>query len=105
MDKLKQILHLFNTQDPGKVPIHYAIAFLFIAEHHSVTYREIEEELGSSNASASRVVNGLGPYPRHRQYGYGWVETFIDPEEGRRYRVRLSAKGQAMYRDVERVMN
>ena len=105
MDKLKQILHLFNTQNPGQVPVHYAIVFLFIAEHHSVTYREIEEELGSSNASASRIVNGLGDYPRHREFGFGWVERFIDPEEGRRYRVRLSAKGQAMYRDVERVMN
>ena len=76
MDKLKQILHLFNTQDPCKIPVHYAIAFLFIAEHHSVTYREIEEELGSSNASASRIVNGLGDYPRHREFGFGWVERF-----------------------------
>ena len=101
--KLQKALELFNSLDPCNIPSHYPLAFLYIANHHSITYVELEGKLGLSNASASRVVNALGENPKHRSIGYGLVEKFIDPEEGRRYRVRLSKKGIAFYKLIESI--
>ena len=79
---------------------------LFIGEHGpgGCTYAAIEARLGISNAAASRSVNSLSASARHRKTEpMGLVEVFIDPEEGRRYRVRLTKKGLTLMRALDQL--
>lgn len=101
LDQLERAFGVFGTLDPGSLPLHHAQVFLFIAQQESCTYRDIETRFGLSNASASRIVNSLGEHANHRKTCLGLVEVFIDPAEGRRYRVRLTKKGLATKRAIE----
>lgn len=92
---------VLGALDPGSLPFHHAQVFLFIAGRDSCTYREIEEAFDITNASASRIVNSLGEHAKHRKNCLGLIEVFIDPAEGRRYRVRLTKKGLATKRAIE----
>ena len=97
---LEDCLDQFMTLDPTNLPIHHPRIFLEIFKNKSMTYREIEEEFNLSNASASRVCNSLSNDARHRQTSLGLCEIYIDPEEGRRYRVRASKKGKALVKSL-----
>lgn len=94
-------LEVLGALDPGALPLHHVQAFLFIAERGSCTYREIEQRFGISNASASRIVNSLGEHSGHRKAPLGLTCVFIDPGEGRRYRVKLTRKGEAVIRALK----
>lgn len=91
-------LEMLGSLDPGALPLHHCQVLLFLAERGSCTYREIEDRFDLSNASASRIVNSLGEHSGHRKAPLGLVRVEIDPNEGRRYRVRLSKKGEAVIR-------
>ena len=45
----------------------------------------------------------MSSFARHRKSAMGLVEIIRDPEEGRRYRVRLTTKGQALMRSIEQL--
>lgn len=96
LDQLATGLQVFGQLDPGALPLHHAQVFLFIAQHKSVTYRELEEHFKVSNASASRTINSLGETSGHRQSPLGLVVSYPDPADGRRLRVRLTKKGEAL---------
>lgn len=96
-------LEMLGALDPGALPLHHCQVFLFIAERGSCTYREIEARFGISNASASRIVNSLGEYSGHRKAPLGLTQCFIDPGEGRRYRVKLTKKGEAVIRGLKAI--
>ena len=103
LSKLAACLETVGSMAPGNFPIHHAQVLLFIAKKESCTYREIESHFDVSNASASRIVHSLGMNARHRETCLGLVEIYIDPEEGRRYRVRLTKKGKSVIRSLEAV--
>jgi len=105
MDKnqAEALLEILGALDPCVIPIHHAQVLLFVGKKDSCTYREIEDEFKISNASASRIVNSLGENVRHRKKCLGLVEVFIDPKEGRRYRVRLTKKGHALMRTIDNI--
>ena len=66
-----------------------------------MTYGEIEEKFEVTNASSSKAVHPLAKNPpRHRKNSLKLVEIYIDPEEGRRYRVRVNAAGKALYKSL-----
>lgn len=94
---------MFGPLDPGALPLHHVQVFLLIAERESCTYREIEIAMNLSNASVSRTIDSLVDSSNHRKRSLGLVEKFIDPAEGRRYRARLSRKGQALVRTLKDV--
>ena len=86
--------------------LHQIAMVLFIGEHGpgGCTYAAIEARLGISNAAASRSVNSLSTSARHRKTEpMGLVEVFIDPAEGRRYRVRLTKKGLNLMRALDQL--
>lgn len=83
--------------------IHHAQVFLFVAENGSSTYDQIEQALNLSNATVSRTVHALGDIHRRGYDGYGLLETFRDPDEGRRFLVRLTAKGHALVRQLKKL--
>jgi DNA-binding MarR family transcriptional regulator len=101
--KLSRALDLFAVFDPTHFPIHFVQVFLLVAASRSCTYREIEEALSITNSSVSRTINALARVHRSGLPGLGLVEPFIDPQEGRRYRVRLTSKGRALLRQIEAI--
>lgn len=105
LDRLATALEIFGSLAPGHMPTHHVQMVLFIGTGGpaGVTYAAIEGRFGLSNASASRSVNALSDGARHRKSALGLVEIFRDVEEGRRYRVRLTAKGQALIRSIEQL--
>ena len=105
LDRLETALEIFGSLAPGHMPTHHVQMVLFIASGGSVgvTYSEIEDRFCLSNAAASRSVNALSDSARHRKTALGLVEIIRDPNEGRRYRVRLTAKGAALIRSIEQL--
>ena len=104
--RLAAALEVFASLSDSSLPLHQIQMVLFIGEHNSAgcTYAAIESRLGLSNASASRSVNSLSASARHRKTEpMGLVEVFIDPSEGRRYRVRLTKKGLALMRALDQL--
>lgn len=105
LDRLENALEIFGSMAPGALYVHHVQVVLFIARHGDAgcTYGAIEKRFSLSNASASRTVNALSDNARHRKSTLGLVELFIDPEEGRRYRTRLTAKGKAVMRSIQQL--
>ena len=101
LSQLSRALAVFGALDPGALAFHHVQVLLLIAERGSCTYKEIEQELGFSNASVSRTIDSLAESSNHRRNNLGLVEKFIDPAEGRRYRARLTRKGKALLRTIE----
>jgi DNA-binding MarR family transcriptional regulator len=99
LPRLAAALRVFGDLDPGLLPFHHVQALVFIAQHGSVTFRQMEEEFNLTNASISRSVSALGGKKNGRP-GLGLVEVYVDPDEGRRYRVRLTSRGKAKIKTV-----
>ncbi len=72
-----------------------------VAQKGKATYRELEEALNLSNSTISRTVHALGDVHRKGYEGHGLLEFDRDYEEGRRFMVRLTAKGKALARQLE----
>jgi len=85
---------------PGAMLAHHIQVLLLVARGGSVTYKDLTDALNLSNASISRSVDALGSQPRRRQEGLGLLEKYPDPDEGRRYRVRLTRRGCAIVRQM-----
>ena len=104
--RLAAALEVLGSVCDSGIPLHQIALVLFVGEHGSggCTYGEIEARLGISNAAASRSVNSLSTSARHRKTEpMGLVEVFIDPAEGRRYRVRLTKKGLNLMRALDQL--
>ena len=105
LNKLASALAFLNSIDPERgVYVHHLEVLLFINEFDSVTYKQIEENFNITNASVSRTVCTLSENASHRETSYGFIEKFIDPREGRRYRVRTIKKGKSVIRALEGIM-
>jgi DNA-binding MarR family transcriptional regulator len=97
--QLDRCLHRFAVLDP-QMPLHFVQVYLFVAQRSSCTYREIEKALELTNGSVSRTLNALGPRHRKGDRGHNLIETYIDPDEGRRYRARLTKRGKALAKEL-----
>jgi DNA-binding MarR family transcriptional regulator len=99
--QLERALAAFAVLSPTQFPLHHAQVFLLVASKGRCTYEELEEALSLSNSTVSRTVHALGDIHRKGYDGHGLVELFRDPKEGRRFLVRLTAKGKALARQLE----
>ena len=103
LGRLANAVEIVNSIDPSAFYLHHLSILLTIAEAgpKGCTYADIEKRHCLSNAAASRSVNSLSGFARHRKNAMGLVEIFRCPDEGRRYRVRLTSKGQSLLRSIE----
>jgi YD repeat-containing protein len=101
--QLESALAAFSSLSPTSFPVHHAEVFLYVAGQGSATYDQIEQALNLSNATVSRTVHALGDTHRKGYDGHGLLETHRDPEEGRRFVVRLTAKGHALVRQLKKL--
>jgi DNA-binding MarR family transcriptional regulator len=97
---LSRALAILNALDPAALPLHHAQVFLFIGENSACAYADIEKEFDLSNASVSRICGALSNASNRRKETLNLIEIFRDPNEGRRHRVRLNAKGKAVMRSI-----
>ena len=103
LKELSIALDIFGLLDPKKLPLHHVHIFTIIANQESCTYKDIQNKCYLSHAAVSRVCNALSDNARHREKSLGLIEIFIDPDEGRRYRVKLSEKGKAIIKVIENI--
>lgn len=103
MAQLARALQIVNTLDPGGFHLHHFQILITVWEAGDAgcTYADIEGRHCLSNAAASRSVNAMSGFARHRKNAQGLVEIFRCPDEGRRYRVRLTAKGKSLMSSIE----
>ena len=101
--QLESALAAFSVLNPTQLPVHHIEVFLYVARKGSCSYAEIEEALNLSNSTVSRTVHALGDTHRKGYDGKELLEVYRDPDEGRRYVVRLTAKGKALVRQLERI--
>lgn len=101
LSQLERALAAFSVLSPTQFPIHHMQVFLVVANQGRCTYEDLETALNLSNSTVSRTVHALGDTHRRGYDGHGLLETFRDPDEGRRFMVRLTAKGKALVRQLE----
>ena len=98
--QLGTALASFAILSPTHLPIHFVQIFLVVGERGQVTFQELMGELNLTNSAISRSVMAMGEINRKGSPGFELLETFKDPREGRRFLVRLSPKGKALYRSI-----
>lgn len=98
--ELAGALNVFAALDPTVFQLHHAQLFVEVAIRGSCTYADLEKELNLTSGSVSRSVTALSEVNRYGGKGYKLLETYKDPDEPRRYRVRLSAKGKALLKQL-----
>jgi DNA-binding MarR family transcriptional regulator len=96
-------LGTFATQDPTRFPLHHARLFLEVALNEPATFEHLEQALNLTNSSVSRSVAALSDRNRHGDRGYRLLTVERDPEEGRRFLVRLSPKGRLLLQQLQRI--
>lgn len=96
-------LAAFAVLSPTALPLHHVQLFLAVAREGAISYRDLEEALNLDNGTVSRVVAAMGSEHWRGYPGHGLLETFRDPAEGRRYLVRLTAKGKALVRQLQAI--
>lgn len=96
--KLNQILRAFELLRilDREIPGQLVSAFLYIASHNPCHKQAMEEELGLTIASGSRLVDWLSDYHRLGKPGLGLVKKIRDPSNMRRVLVKLTPKGEAL---------
>lgn len=101
--QLGAALASFAVLSPTHLPIHFVQIFLVVGEKKQVTFQELMGELNLTNSAISRSVMAMGETHRKGKPGFELLETFKDPAEGRRFLVRLSPKGRALYRSIQSI--
>jgi DNA-binding MarR family transcriptional regulator len=103
LTQLARGLDAFAVLDPTHLPLHHAQVLVLVARDGPCTFRHLEEALNLSPSAISRTVQALGPINRKGQAGYNLLTVERDPEEGRRFLVMLTTRGQAFKRNLERL--
>lgn len=103
LDQLARALDVFKAIDPSQLPAHHIRLFLEVAAAGPITYRELEARLVTTNASVSRTVQALSDYREDGRTGLGLVTAYRDPDEGRRFLVRLSKRGQLLINQLQAI--
>lgn len=102
--KIAKLLDAFLLLEPTHLPVHFCRVFTEVCkadeDNEPCTYRRLETATGLSNSAVSRTMNALTAENRKGAAGFNLVEQFRDPDEGRRYIVRLTAKGRAVQRQL-----
>lgn len=99
--RLNKALGIFATLDPTHFYAHHAHMFVLIAEMQPCTQQELAKALGVSPSSISRTLMALGETTRKGEAGYDLLDVGKDPDEGRRFLIRLNARGEALRRALE----
>lgn len=94
--KAFELLRIMDREIPGQL----VSTFLYVASHNPCHKQAIEEDLGLTVASGSRLIDWLCQYHRLGKPGLGLVIKNKDPLNQRRIIVQLSPKGESLARQM-----
>jgi len=96
VNELINALETFSTID-GEVQLQTMLAFLYVARRGTCTQKDVEIELGMTNATASRNISYWTERRFDRRPGIGFIERREDDHD-RRYKVlQLTARGRSFF--------
>jgi DNA-binding MarR family transcriptional regulator len=84
------------------MPLQHAYAFLLVASEEGHSVSEYAKRAGTTQAVMTRILFALSS--RKRESGDGLVQQVIDPQDGRRTQTFLTAKGNALVREIVRLV-
>ncbi len=96
MSEIKKLqLALSYLQDADEdISVEMVDVFLMVACEPGIAFGEVRKVTGLAQSTLSRHVSALGDYKRNRDHGAGLIESVEDPNERRRKRLFLTAKGR-----------
>lgn len=100
LDQLARALDAFAAHEPTHLYIHHCQVFLEVVKYRRRTYEEIAKALSITASSVSRIAASLSDTHRRGHPGYNFVQIITDPDEGRRHLLILTAKGEALARQL-----
>jgi DNA-binding MarR family transcriptional regulator len=97
---LARSIDFLRSEIPSEINITTLAVFLAVASRGRCNQKEIEEELGLSNASCSRNVSYWCDRRYDREAGFGFIQR-VENYDDRRYKeLTLTPKGQAFYESL-----
>ncbi len=101
---LLRVLTLLAQHDKD-MPLTRASVFLVVAINPDCLVRDITKRTGLSQSTVARSLAFLGEKPaRGEKDGLRWVAMKPDPEDPRRVRCTLTAKGEALMAQINDLM-
>lgn len=97
--KMVSMLRLFRLQS-NEMPMQQADILITIASRPGISMGELADEVGLAQSSVSRNVAGLAAYAKPGMPGLALVEALPDPQDSRRRRLFLTAKGKAFVQQL-----
>ena len=88
------LLRLMDREIPGQL----VVAFLYIGSHNPCHKLALEEDLGLTPSSASRLIAWLSDYHRLGKPGLGLVVKEKDYSNMKRVMVKLTPKGDSLFK-------
>jgi DNA-binding MarR family transcriptional regulator len=104
LHKCLLFMEAFRVIEPI-MPMQQAYAFLLVAIEQGCGVQEYAERAGVTQPVMTRILLALG---RHRQKGapgYGLVHQATDTQDFRKRQTFLTAKGEALTREIVRLIN
>lgn len=95
---LQRVLMEFHKIDPA-MPLSAAQAFVWVAMNEGHHQFDLEQYLGTSNATASRSIAWWSDWRsfKDKKKGPGFIESYPDPTDKRYRVVRLTKKGRQFW--------
>ncbi len=99
--KLKRILEKLQQIDPA-MPLSALQAFVWVAMNEGHHQYDLEQYLGTTNATASRSIQWWSDWKSFKdgKKGPGFIESYPDPADKRYRVVRLTKKGRAFWEQL-----
>lgn len=94
VDQLKKIFEICDQYDRN-LPLQYVRCLLYIYEQEGMTPAELAERAGFALSTISRITHALADH-RQRGPGYKLIEMHPHPDDKRKKKLILSAKGKAL---------
>ena len=94
--QFRNALEAFAKIDPA-MPLSAMQAMVWVANNDGAHQNDLEQYLGTSNATASRAIQYWGEWKnfREKKRGPGFIESYPDPMDKRYRVVKLTAMGKA----------
>lgn len=97
-------LEMFQTLD-SNMTLSEMQAFMYAATNEGCHQRTIEDLLGRSNATASRVLKSWTEWEKFKvKKGHDFISIDVDPEDQRYRVVTLRPKGRAFLRQLKETL-
>lgn len=103
INTLSNLLEYLSKNVDSELQLQTLRAFLFVAQRGKCSQKDVEIELGISNASASRNVSYWTDRRFDRREGMGFIERVEDDYDRRYKALKLTDKGRNFYDKLRRM--